>query len=123
MPSSPATTVLHFLRRLIAVRDASGTSDGELVARFVEQRDEAAFVLCHLEGKSNEEAARQLGCPKGTVLSRLARARERLRARLTKRGVTLSAAALAAIVTEQAASAAVPSALAAAISKAASTIA
>jgi RNA polymerase sigma factor (sigma-70 family) len=37
------------------------------------------FVLCYLEGKTNEQAAQQLGCPPGTVFSRLARARERLR--------------------------------------------
>src|SRR5215472_8994838 len=44
MPSGPATTVLHFLRHLVAVRDAEGTSDGGLVDRFVQQRDEAAFA-------------------------------------------------------------------------------
>jgi RNA polymerase sigma factor (sigma-70 family) len=42
----------------------------------------AAFVLCYLEGKTNEEAARELGCPVGTVFSRLDSARKRLRARL-----------------------------------------
>lgn len=49
-------------------------------------RHRAAFVLCGLEGKTGEEAARVLGCPAGTVSSRLTRARERLRARLTRRG-------------------------------------
>jgi RNA polymerase sigma factor (sigma-70 family) len=43
-------------------------------------------VLCDLEGHSYEEAARQLGCPVGTVRSRLARGRERLRGRLVRRG-------------------------------------
>jgi uncharacterized protein (TIGR03067 family) len=53
-------------------------------------------VLCYLEGKTNEEAARVLACPPGTVFSRLARARERLRDRLRRRGVVLSAGLLAA---------------------------
>src|SRR5262249_17513481 len=39
-------------------------------------------------------------CPKGTILSRLARARERLRVCLTRRGVALSAGALAALARE-----------------------
>jgi cobalt-zinc-cadmium efflux system membrane fusion protein len=57
----------------------------------------AAVVLCYLEGKTTQEAARQLGCARGTVCSRLAWARRRLRSRLTRRGLTLSAAALAAL--------------------------
>src|SRR5688500_2380611 len=52
----------------------------------------AAFVLCHLEGRTNEEASRILACPLGTVLSRLSRARDRLRQALTRRGVTPAAA-------------------------------
>src|ERR1700677_3089991 len=51
----------------------------------------APFVLCHLQGHTNEEAAQLLGCPKGTILSRLSRGRERLRARLARRGLALSA--------------------------------
>ncbi|MFL5340620.1 MAG: sigma-70 family RNA polymerase sigma factor [Gemmataceae bacterium] len=48
----------------------------------------AAFILCDLEGRSGVEAARVLGCPPGTLHSRLARARARLRARLSRRGVS-----------------------------------
>ncbi|HMC88749.1 MAG TPA: sigma-70 family RNA polymerase sigma factor [Gemmataceae bacterium] len=69
------------------------------------------FLLCYLEGHTNEEAAQKLGCPKGTVLSRLAWARQRLRDRLTRRGLTLSAAALAGGLADQTTWAAVPPAL------------
>jgi RNA polymerase sigma factor (sigma-70 family) len=67
------------------------------------------FVLCHLKGLTNDEAARRLGCPKGTVVSRLSRARERLRDRLTRRGLGVPAGLLAAAVADHAA-AAVPAA-------------
>src|SRR5579871_4041877 len=60
------------------------------------------FILCYLNGKTNEEAARQLACPVGTLASRLAWARERLRTRLTHRGVVVSAAVLAGGLTAQA---------------------
>jgi RNA polymerase sigma factor (sigma-70 family) len=69
------------------------------------------FVLCYLEGKTNDEAAHHLGCPTGTVMSRLAWARDRLRSRLTRRGVTLSAAVLAGLLTHSTAPAAVPGTL------------
>ena len=44
-------------------------------------------VLCYLEGLSTEEVARRLGCPKGTILSRLSRARDRLKVSLARRGL------------------------------------
>jgi RNA polymerase sigma factor (sigma-70 family) len=47
----------------------------------------AAFVLCCLEGKSNAEAASELGCPIGTVDSRLHAARSRLQKGITRRGL------------------------------------
>jgi RNA polymerase sigma factor (sigma-70 family) len=56
------------------------------------------LVLCHLEGRTTEEAAGRLGVPVGTLRSRLVRARELLRARLTRRGLTASGAALAALI-------------------------
>ena len=49
-------------------------------------------VLCYLEGLTTDEASRRLGCPQGTILSRLSRARERLRDRLTRRGLAVPAA-------------------------------
>jgi RND family efflux transporter MFP subunit len=51
-------------------------------------------VLCYLEGKTVDEAAAQLGCPRGTVASRLARGRVRLGTRLVRRGLILSGAAV-----------------------------
>jgi RNA polymerase sigma factor (sigma-70 family) len=49
------------------------------------------ILLCCLEGKSQEEAARQLGWTSGSVKGRLERGRARLHARLARRGLTLAA--------------------------------
>ena len=48
------------------------------------------LTMCYLAGMSNEEAARLLGCPLGTLQSRLSRGRDRLRDRLRRRGLTPS---------------------------------
>jgi WD40 repeat protein len=82
----------------------------QALARLPEQY-RAAVVLCSLEGKTQEEAARQLGCPLGTVGSRLARGRELLRKQLAAGGVPFSAAALATFLAAGAAPAAVPAAV------------
>jgi len=58
-------------------------------------RFRVSVVLCDLEGNTHEQAARHLGWPVGTVKSRLTRARERLRDRLTRRGVSPTAGVIA----------------------------
>jgi RNA polymerase sigma-70 factor (ECF subfamily) len=55
------------------------------------ERFRSVVVLCYLEELTHEMAAGQLGCPVGTIRSRLASAREKLRDRLSRRGVGLAA--------------------------------
>jgi RNA polymerase sigma factor (sigma-70 family) len=64
------------------------------------------IILCDLQSKTRKEVAGQLACPEGTVAGRLARARALLAKRLARRGITVSGGALAALLANQAASAA-----------------
>jgi RNA polymerase sigma factor (sigma-70 family) len=57
-----------------------------------------AVVLCYLDGRTTEQAAAILGCPRGTVLSRLSTARERLRGRLTRRGLALPVTGISTLI-------------------------
>jgi len=81
----------------VAVRPESPVPDHDLggildeEVRRLRASERAAVVLCLLEGRTHEQAARELGWPVGTLKGRLARARERLRGRLTRRGVTPAA--------------------------------
>ena len=75
-----------------------------------------AVVTCHLEGLTQHEAAARLGWPVGTLQSRLARGRRRLRDRLRRRGLAPSLGVLAGKI------APVPHALTASTAKAASTL-
>src|SRR5262245_33138362 len=56
------------------------------VARLPE-RYRRVVLLCYLQGCGVADAAAALGCPRGTVLSRLAAAREMLKRRLVRRGI------------------------------------
>jgi RNA polymerase sigma-70 factor (ECF subfamily) len=57
----------------------------------VDQRE--VFDLRHADGLSYREIAAAVGAPQGTVMSRLARAREKMRACLESKGVTGPASA------------------------------
>jgi RNA polymerase sigma factor (sigma-70 family) len=71
----------------------------------------APLVLCYLEGMTNEQAARELGWPPGSMAKRLARGRELLRNRLMRQGVVMSTALFGAGLTEHALAATLPSGL------------
>jgi peroxiredoxin len=70
-------------------------------------RYQSAVVLCHLEGLTQQQAARRLRCPVGTVESRLHRARERLRSGLARRGLAPTVGVLVGVL-ERSSRAAVP---------------
>jgi hypothetical protein len=79
----------------------------------------AAVICCDLQGHTRADAARQLGWPEGTLKVRLMRARSILAKRLMRQGVALSAGTLAVLLSQKAASAAVPAALLSSTAKAA----
>jgi RNA polymerase sigma factor (sigma-70 family) len=79
----------------------------------------SAMVLHYLEGKTVAEAARELGCQTSALKMRLQSARERLRGRLARRGLILSAAALAALLAQDATAMALPVALVTPVTEAA----
>jgi WD40 repeat protein len=69
------------------------------------------IILCYLQGKTNQEAADDLGLPLSSLSWRLGRARDLLRERLERRGLAVTAVALAALLAGNA-NAAVPAELA-----------
>ena len=59
------------------------------------ERQRLPLILCCLEGRTQDEAARQLGWTPGAVRGRLERGRANLHRRPVRRGLTLAAALLA----------------------------
>jgi RNA polymerase sigma factor (sigma-70 family) len=91
------------LDQLVAERAADGylpAEDdpyGEILHEEINDLPErlcAPIVLCYLQGLTYAAAADQLGLSEMAIRGRLARARERLRQRLTHRGVTVPAGLL-----------------------------
>jgi len=87
------------------------------------EKYQAALVFCYFEGKTHAQAAKELGWPKNTLTSRLERGRELLRQQLVRRGITLSVAALATALSEEALAAPVGAMLAINTVKAAMSVA
>jgi RNA polymerase sigma factor (sigma-70 family) len=78
----------------VTAREVLSILDEELHALPLCHR--APLVLCYLEGRTRDEAARQLGWSLGTLKRRLEGGKERLHARLARRGLTLGASLLTA---------------------------
>jgi RNA polymerase sigma factor (sigma-70 family) len=68
----------------------------------------AVIILCDLEARTRQEAARQLGVPEGTVAGRLARARTMLAKRLTRHGLATAGGTVAVVLAQHMAAAGVP---------------
>jgi RNA polymerase sigma factor (sigma-70 family) len=93
------------------LREALDAELDRLPARY-----RTPLILCYFEGRTNEEAAREMGCPVGTVVSRLARGRQRLRGRLIRRGLAPAVVLLAGALPRE--TAALPPALVATTARA-----
>jgi RNA polymerase sigma factor (sigma-70 family) len=87
----------------VSWREVRTVLDEELAK--LPERLRLPVVLCYLDGKTRDEAAHELAVSESTLRGRLERGRDLLRGRLTSRGVTLSAALLASLLSENAASA------------------
>jgi RNA polymerase sigma factor (sigma-70 family) len=93
---------------LAAARDPASEAAGREARLVIDEevsrlplKYRVPFVLYYLEGRSNAEVARELGCPVGTVESWLTRARARLRTALSRRGLTPATALFASLAPQE----------------------
>lgn len=83
-----------------AEREATAVLDEEL--QGLPEKYRMPLILCYFQGRTYEEAAEELGLPSGSMGKRLNQAQDHLRKRLLRRGVGLSATALATILASSA---------------------
>jgi RNA polymerase sigma factor (sigma-70 family) len=93
----------------VTLREAQQTLDDEL--NRLPDKFRVPLVLCCLEGRTRDEAAKQIGWSVATLKRRLERGRELLAARLHRRGLTLGALLASLTFSDGAVSAGVPLAL------------
>jgi RNA polymerase sigma factor (sigma-70 family) len=74
------------------IREIGPVLDQEL--NRLPEKYRAPLVLCYLQGRTHDQAALALRCPVGTVRSRMARGRDLLKKRLTRRGCVSTVAVL-----------------------------
>lgn len=99
-------------------RDATERLAGQELAQVIDEelhrlpdKYRAPLLLCYLEGLTTDQAARHLGWSLRTLERRLQQGRQVLRGRLTRRGLTLSSALLAAQLVKTSAEACIPAGL------------
>jgi RNA polymerase sigma factor (sigma-70 family) len=93
----------------VALREVTAVLDEEI--QLLPDKYRAAIILCGLEGKTCEQAARELRWPKSSLAHRLTRARALLQSRLARRGIGVPAALLATVLAREAAAARLPTLL------------
>jgi RNA polymerase sigma factor (sigma-70 family) len=113
-------------RAAVPIEEACGSANWHEMRTILDEevaalpeRFRGPLLLCYWEGRTRDEAALQLGMTAGKLHGLLERGRERLRDRLTKRGVTLSAALCSSLLVASATSAALNPTLVVASTKAA----
>ena len=87
-------------------QDLRAVLDAELLD--LAERDRELILLCDVQGKGHRTVAEELRIPAGSVSRRLASAREQLRNRLTRRGVSLAGMALGSMLAGEAMAAVPP---------------